>query len=581
MPAETPTGAPSETPIGMPAETPIGIPGETPTGAPAEVHTLGSYVARFLEAGLLGDSSDFEGAQSEQQLGVPVLGITYDSREVKRDWLFVCKGEHYEARFLHDALEQGACAFVFETGFLTPDTISGALDSHAALPIEVKDLRAALTIIANQFHDEVWKRITTVGITGTKGKSTTTYYVKSILDTWASAEGRPPTGVLSSIDTFDGVESYESHLTTPEIFELYQHFSNAVNSGISHFVMEVSSQGLKYGRVAGVNFDVGCFLNFGEDHISSIEHVDVEDYLASKLLLFSQCKKAVINTETAEYNRVLGAARAALLEESIVQIDAGVHAKADAKTDARAEAKADAKADDKLSLCVTSVESIREPGLDGLRFTVSDKHSTQTFTLGMTGLFNIENALAAIAIARTLGVPEQHISTGLFDARVPGRMEILHAPNGAVILIDYAHNWMSFERLFASVESEYPNTRRTVLFGCPGYKALGRRRELGTLSGRFCEMTYLTEEDPGEEPVLQICEEIAAFVDAEGGAYTIIADRELAIHTALRDALSDESGNTVVMLTGKGRETRQKRGQEYVPVISDLEIVERYLSNLS
>ena len=440
-----------------------------------------------------------------------------------------------------------------------PDHLPSPLPSPYPLFIEVTDLRAALPIIANHFHDRVWERVTTVGITGTKGKSTTTYYVKGILDAWAAAEGRPRTAVLSSIDAYDGVLDHESFITTPEIFELFQHLANAEASGIQHLVMEVSSQGLKYGRTTGVIFDIGCFLNIGEDHISPIEHPDAEDYFCSKLLLFSQCRTAVVNAAMDKAERVMAAARAALPEQCIL-------------TFSTAEAVL-------AGLQSGAIEPLREAGVDGLRFEAFDRSTGEadSFALGMTGTFNVENALAAIAIARALGVPEEHIHQGLFEARVPGRMELFHAPNGAVILIDYAHNWMSFEQLFASVETEYPGTRRTVLFGCPGYKAIGRRYELGTLSGRFCEMTYLTEEDAGEEPVEEICEEIAAFVAAEGGAYTIIPDREEAIHTALEDALADTSGKTVVMLTGKGRETRQKRGQEYVPVTSDLDIVLSFL----
>jgi len=340
--------------------------------------------------------------------------------------------------------------------------------------------------------------------------------------------------------------------------------------------MEVSSQGLKYGRVAGVIFDVGCFLNIGEDHISPIEHTSAEDYFSSKLQIFSQCKKAVINSASDKAASIFEAAERALPEEGAIVSFSPLPSLA-------------------ASLTAQEIVTIREPGFDGLSFKAVQRDAlelkataregsaegiSETFVLGMTGTFNIENALAAISIARLLKTPEEHIKSGLLTARVPGRMEIFHLPNGAVILIDYAHNWMSFECLFASVESEYPGTRRTIVFGCPGYKALGRRFELGTLSGRFCAMTYLTEEDPGEEPVTQICGEIAGFVEAEGGAFQIIPDREVAICAALEDALADVSGNTVVLLTGKGRETRQKRGLDYVPVLSDVAIVEEFLSRL-
>lgn len=528
------------------------------------LHDLNSYLEAFDEAGILVRCLNPErpaNPASPANLGSTLVrGISYDSRQVEPDWLFVCKGLHFEERYLFAAINQGAAAIVYESAFLSEELLAQCAQA-APVAIEVSNLRAALPIIANLFHDRVWERITTVGITGTKGKSTTTYYLKSILDAWADSEGHPHPAILSSIDAYDGVEDHESHITTPEIFELYQHLANAVASGIQHLVMEVSSQGLKYGRTAGVVYDIGCFLNIGEDHISTIEHTDAEDYFQSKLLLFKQCSAAVINAASDKVERILEAAQATLPADNITTYSAvaGVEA----------------------SLEASQIESIHTAELNGLGFTVSDRGlaSSDRFVLGMTGIFNVENALAAIALARLLEVPEKHIHAGLRSAGVPGRMELFRASNGAVIIIDYAHNWMSFERLFASVEAEYPGTRRTILFGCPGYKALGRRWELGTLAGRFCAMTYLTEEDAGEEPVDQICQEIATHVAAAGGAYEIILDREEAIRIALDDALADTSGKTVVMLTGKGRETRQKRGLEYIPVLSDLEIVLAWLNS--
>jgi len=558
--------------------------------------TLTTYIELLEAAGLLaalpvasvGDSpSAKEGAADFA--GIAVHSISYDSRTVEPGCLFVAKGAHFEPRFLEDALSRGAVAVLAEVGFVSgevaghlarvatsieaPAAASAWADSSdptsasAHLPgsvplIEVTDLRAALPLIANHYHDEVWRKLKTIGLTGTKGKSTTAYYIKSILDTWLAAQGKPPCGLLSSIDSFDGVISEESHITTPEVFELHQHFANAVASGIEYFVMEVSSQALKYGRTAGVTFKVGAFLNIGEDHISPIEHENFEDYFTAKLRLFKQCETAVVNLDTAEVERVLAAAEQA---ERLI-------------TFSRRALQAPPPGDLEPTLRATDIK----PHTGGIDFTVTDARGTRSpqddgveqpfpsdYQLGMTGVFNVENALAALATARSLGVPEEHIRTGLLKGRAPGRMELILPEGGPVVLIDYAHNWMSFDELFASIATEYPGTRRSIVFGCPGYKALGRRRELGTLAGRFCDMTYLTEEDAGEEPVHQISEQIAAFVAAEGGAFRIIDDRELAIRTALLEA----DANTVVMITGKGRETRQKRGTEYIPVRSDLAIV--------
>jgi UDP-N-acetylmuramoyl-L-alanyl-D-glutamate--2,6-diaminopimelate ligase len=525
---------------------------------PTMAQLAGALEDAGLLCGALGDAGLLCGASSDGAGGARAIeGIGYDSRQAGPGWLFVCKGAGFKADYLLDAVERGAAAFVYEQGALPSELLAGLpsrKDGGRVAALCVNDVRKSLPVIANLFYAEAWRSLKLVAITGTKGKSTTAYYVKSILDSWMAELGRPPAAILSSIDTWDGRLSYESHLTTPEVFELHRHFANARDSGISHLVMEASSQALKYGRTDGVAFDVGCLLNIGEDHISEIEHPDHQDYVASKLLLFEQSKRAVVNLGAADAQLIMDAALSALAPGDVVSFSSNPGAAADFNSQ--------------------GVRPCRQDGVDGSAFSV--RGFSDEFFLGMTGVFNVDNALAAIAIASCLGVPAPHVHAGLAAARAAGRMEVLHMPNGAVVIIDYAHNKMSFEALFASVAAEYPGTRRTVVFGCPGYKALVRRRDLGTLAGRFCDMTWLTEEDAGYEPVADICADIAGHVAAAGGKCRIEPDREQAIAQALLDA----DGDTVVMLTGKGRETRQKRGSEYVEVASDLAIAQACIAAL-
>ncbi|MDR1712791.1 MAG: UDP-N-acetylmuramyl-tripeptide synthetase [Coriobacteriales bacterium] len=506
--------------------------------------TLGTYLAALKAAGLLVSST------SEIDGKLPISSVTYDSRQAGPGCLFVAKGAHFEQRYLRDALAAGAVAVLAEEGFLPPEQ-SLALAQAGAL-LEVTDLRRALPLLADIAWGSAWRQLQIVGITGTKGKSTTAYYVKSILDCWLTAQGQPECGLLSSIDAYDGKQRFESHITTPEVFELHQHFANATASGLQYFVMEVSSQALKYRRTDGVEFAVGAFLNIGQDHISDIEHSDFKDYLQAKLRLFAQCRTAVVNADTAEAASVLAAARQA---PQLVTFSAS--------TATRSCAEPDLLACDIVSRTT------------GVEFTARDASgAAERFVLGMTGLFNVENALAAICCARALGVPEGFIHQGLQQARAGGRMELFETASGAIVLVDYAHNEMSFQALFDSVAAEYPGRRCSIVFGCPGEHAFQRRRDLGLAAGQHCAMTYLTEEDPRSEDVHQISCEIAAYVAEAGGACRIIDDREEAICTALDEA----DAQTVVLITGKGRETRQKRGNEYVEVPSDVEIVQRYCS---
>lgn len=491
------------------------------------LHGLGDYVQLLQKHGLIKESHLLPGAMTR-----PIAFVSYNSQEEMKDALFICKGAHFKESYLQDAVAGGIACYVSQEAYPSVVGVSYLL---------VSDVRRAMALLADCYYNQVWKQLHLIGITGTKGKSSTTYYVKYILDEYLKDKDRTESAVISSIDTFDGVERFESHLTTPEVLDLYRHFDNAAKSGLSYLEMEVSSQGLKYDRVAGIQFDVGCFLNLGLDHISPLEHPDEEDYFQSKLKLFSQSTVACVNLDTKRVDEVLAAARNC---QRVITF--GTSPSADVYG-----------------------HEIQKSGNDIL-FRVRTARFSRQFRLTMPGLFNVENALAAIAICEGLGIPEKYIYMGLMKARVPGRMEIYtNANNRVIAIVDYAHNRLSFEKLFASVMAEYPNRRIVTVFGCPGLKALDRRRDLGEISGRFSQKVYLTEEDAGEEPVEQICQEIAAYVAAERCDYSIITDRGEAIETAILECESD----SIILITGKGEETRQKRGTQYVPCPSDVDYV--------
>ena len=301
----------------------------------------------------------------------------------------------------------------------------------------------------------------------------------------------------------------------------------------------------QYHRSLCTDFAAACFLNIGEDHISPIEHPDFEDYFTSKLRIFRQGAVNCVNLDCDHAGRVLEAARAA--GKPIITFS---------QKDPSAQVYAD---------------QVRKEGRDIL-FHVRAEGLDRTFRLTMPGLFNVENALAAISICLALHIPEDAIYAGLLRARVPGRMEVYaNADDTVVAIVDYAHNRMSFETLFSSVKKEYPGRRVVAVFGCPGKKAFDRRQALGEVSGSYSDLVILTEEDAGEEDTEAISKEIAQYVKCP---CIIENNRGEAIRQAI---LGCGRTPSVLLITGKGAETRQKRGTAYIDVPSDVDYVHAFL----
>lgn len=492
---------------------------------------LSEYIQCLEDSGLL--------AEGMTKLpGDPLIqGLTYNSKEVTDGTLFICKGAAFKEDYLREASSRGACAYVSQTVY--------DVDIPCVL---VTDIRRAMPYLADLYFCRPWEDLNLIGITGTKGKSTTAYYIKAIIDDYMAAVRGRESAVISSIDVYDGVVKKESHITTPESVELMEHFRHAVDSGITYLEMEVSSQALKYDRVDGITFDVGVFLNISEDHISPIEHPDFNDYLEAKLRIFSQTKTACVNLDSDEIGRIMEAAKNA---GRVVTF--GTKPEADIRG-----------------------YGIRKDGMDTIFHVACDRFD-QEFILEMPGLFNVENALAAIAIAYVLDIPVEYMYSGLKRARSSGRMELYHSRDHKVVaIVDYAHNKLSFEKLFESTLEEYKGRKIITIFGCPGKKAYIRRRDLGTVAGKYSDMIYLVAEDPGEEPVENISRDIAQYVQAQNCPYEMIEDRG----EAIKKAILETKEPTVILITGKGNETRQKYGREYVDCPSDVaytkEFIEEY-----
>lgn len=487
-------------------------------------YLLKDYISELEAAGLLVDT-DVSAVSGSSE----IKDLTFDTREMKEGALFVCKGAHFKREYLETAYNNGAVAYVSEIVY------DGCKNR-----VIVSDIRRAMSILAVKFFDDAPSKLVSVGITGTKGKSTTAYYLRNILNLYLADSGKPDCAVISSIDTYDGIVNKESHLTTPEAIDLFRHFDNAVSTGISHLVMEVSSQALKYGRVDGINFDVACFNNIGLDHISPAEHESFEDYYAAKLKLLDTCKVACINSDDEHSPETLSYA-----DGKCRVITYGSH-------------------EDDTVYC-----EYAEKREDGIYFRVRTPEYDDVLSITMPGMFNVSNALAAVAMSYVLGIPAKYVKSGLRTARASGRMQVYTSEDSrVVVVVDYAHNRMSFEALYNAVGIEYPSRDVITIFGCPGSKAFLRRHDLGELAGKNSDYVIITEEDSGEEPFDNIASDIAVNVAAENCRYDIIENRGEAIRRGIIDY---GSRPRIILITGKGEETRQKRGTKYIDCPSDVD----------
>lgn len=493
-----------------------------------ERHELKDYLEILQNAGLV---TDYNLNGKDGQL---IESLTYNSKEAVKNTLFVCKGAAFKRAYLDMAIDAGAAAYVSEVKYET-----------AAPYIIVNDIKRAMPKLADFYYNQIWKKLNMLGITGTKGKSTTVYFIKAILDDYLISRGKKDSAVLSSIDTYDGIVNEVSHLTTPEALELHKHFKNAVDSGIEFLEMEVSSQALKYHRTDEVMFDVGAFLNISEDHISPIEHPDFNDYFQSKLKMFAQVKTACINLESDYLDEIMDAAKAS---EKIITFG---------QTD-----KADIYA-----------YNIHKEGTD-TAFNIHCDKFDMPFKISIPGSFNVENALAAVAMLYEYDIPAEHIYNGLYKAHPSGTDGNVATEDKKIVAVaDFAHNKLSFEKLFGSMRAEYPNYHMIAFFGCPGGKGFNRRRPMAETAAAFADKVYIVADDPGDEPFAETAAELESYIKPTGTPYEIIESRLEAIEKAFRQITEP----TILVMAGKGSDEFIKYGTTYIPCLSDGQFVAKLI----
>lgn len=445
--------------------------------------------------------------------GIEVSELINDSRKVTDGSVFVCiSGAVSDGHaYVQEVADKGASAVIVEKDVEAPDDIT---------VIKVADTRYALAMMSAAYFGYPADKLKVIGITGTKGKTTTTYMVKSILE----GVGHK-VGLIGTIEAIIGDKVIPANNTTPESYTIHKYFAEMAEAGCDSVVMEVSSQGLMLHRTAGIPFEIGIFTNLGEDHIGPNEHKDFDDYKRCKGLLFKQCRLGIANVDDRWYEDVF--------KEASCEVETfGFSEKAD--------------------LRAVDVKHVSRPGYLGVNYRVEGLMNFDV-EIDIPGEFSVYNSLTAIAVCRHFDVPVENIKSALKVARVKGRIEMIKVSDEFTLMIDYAHNAMALESLLNTLRDYNPG-RIVTVFGCGGNRSKTRRYEMGEVSGKLSDFTIITSDNPRFEEPQEIMNDIITGMKKTDGKYIDICDRKEAIKYAIENGQPGD----VIILAGKGHETYQE-----------------------
>lgn len=465
-------------------------------------------------------------------IDIEIDGIAYDSRKAGKNYVFVCidgtASDGHE--FAGEALKNGASAYIVQRDI--------KIETNAPV-LRTDDTRKALALVSDRFYGHLTNRFKLIGITGTKGKTTTAFMIKSILE----ASGRK-VGLIGTLGTRIGDRVLHSERTTPESLDLQELFLQMVEEGVDDVVMEVSSQGLALERVCCCDFDTGVFTNLSRDHISAREHASMEEYLLAKCKLFKMCRRGLVNLDSEYAATVMRQAECPVMTFGI-----------DSGADIRAE----------------NIEKLP----NYVEFDMKSLWYRERFRVNIPGRFSIYNALAAAGVCGLLGIPSGAVKAGLERVQVPGRAESVDTGRDFSVIIDYAHTPDSLENILSTVK-DYASGAVISVFGCGGDRDRTKRPLMGAISGRIADYTVITSDNPRTEEPSAIIAEIEEGIRETGGAYRCITDRR----EAIRHALMTAGPRDVVVLAGKGHETYQTFGDRTIH-FDEREIVWEILNEMS
>lgn len=447
-------------------------------------------------------------------LNVEVEEVIYDSRKAREGAVFICmKGTKVDSHeFIPSVAEAGVKVLVVERKVPVPDGVTAVL---------VHNAREALALLSAARFDYPAKKMVTIGVTGTKGKTTTTHMIKTILESCGKK-----VGMIGTTGIVIGQTVTPTKNTTPESYELHEAFRNMSDAGCEYMVMEVSSQAFKMHRVDGITFDYGLFTNISPDHIGPDEHDDFEEYLSYKSRIFQCSKTGIMNRDDSHWAEVIKDASCDLYSFSMDKEG----------TDFKAE----------------NIHYVSQPDFVGLEFDVKGRFELSV-RVNIPGRFNVANALAAVSVLSFFDLPKERICHGLEHLSVNGRMEIVYTSERCTVIVDYAHNAISMESLLTTLR-DYKPKRLVCVFGCGGNRSRDRRYSMGESAGRLADFTIITADNSRFEKTEDIIADIRGSIEKTGGNFIEIPDRREAIEYSITHA---EPGDMIAII-GKGHEDYQE-----------------------
>lgn len=473
---------------------------------------------------------DLEIQEMKGNPNIDINSVKTNSNDVQNNDLFICiKGFKTDGhRFIDEVVKKGATCII----------VQDIVNIEGVTTIRVADTRIAMAVIASNYYDNPSAKVKLVGVTGTKGKTTTTFMIKKILEN----QGHK-VGLIGTVANMIGDKIKESHRTTPDVVELQQLLNEMVEEGVDTVVMEVSSHSLELHRVYGCNFEIGAFTNLTQDHLDF--HETFENYFLAKSKLFKLCKTGFVNIDDSYGKR--------LLDLEGMECSFKTYA---------------INGDADLKACDIVVNN------QDVKFSLLKENKKEDILVNIPGRFTVYNALAATSVCLELGCSIENIKQGLAQVVVPGRSEILETNDDFTIMIDYAHSPDSLESIIKAV-SGYAKGRVVSVFGCGGDRDKTKRPIMGRISVTNADFTIITSDNPRTENPEAIIADIEQGIKDLDCEYIVITDRKKAIEYAIRNAKKDD----FIILAGKGHETYQVLGTKEIH-FDEREIVREILLKL-